>query len=40
MNSEFQVYSYYMKTYERCWWDKEQYQPSGVHVEGRDEKER
>jgi len=34
LNSGFQPYSYYMRTYKKCLWDKYPDQPSRVHVEG------
>ena len=40
LNSGFQPYSYYIKTYGECWWDKYPNRPSDMHVEGGDEKER
>ena len=40
LNSNFQPYSYYLKTLGRCWWDKDQHLQSDLHVEGGDEMER
>ena len=40
LNSSFQPYNYYIKTYGRGWWDKYQYQLFGMHVEEKDEKGR
>ena len=40
LNSEFQPYSYYIRTYGECWWDKYPNRPSSMHVEDGDEKER
>ena len=37
MNSSYQPYSYYAKTYGRGWWDKYQHQPSGKHMKGKGE---
>ena len=37
MNSGFQSYSYYLKTSGRCWTNIK-HQPSGLHVEGKDER--
>ena len=39
MNSVFQPYSYYVKTYERYKWDKYQHRPANTHVEEGEEKE-
>ena len=40
LNSNFQPYSYYLKTLGRCWWDKDQHLQSDLHVEGGDERGR
>ena len=40
LNSNFQPYSYYLKTLGMCWWDKDQHLQSNLHVEGGDERGR
>ena len=37
LNNDFQPFSYYLKILGKGWWDKDEDQPSGLHVEGRDE---
>ena len=40
LNSRFQPYNYYVRTYGEYWWDKYPNQPSRMHVESGDESER